>query len=91
MSNEPADEPTKADLTARATALGVPTSGTKADIAERIAEEAKKTEKEPFFAGFYAGGDLAVYACPHCFFTYRSSAEVASHIQSGHPDKGGND
>lgn len=40
-------EPSKADLEARADELGLPTSGTKADLEERItAEEARRAAQE---------------------------------------------
>ncbi len=85
-----AEEQTKTEPAKEAETRGLPTTGTKAELAERIAADDARPEREPFFQGYYTS-EVAIYGCPHCFFTYRSSGEVMWHIRGNHPDQGGND
>ncbi len=85
-----ADAQTKAGLVAEAEARGLPTDGTKAELAERIAGDAARPENEPFFAGWYVEG-VPVFGCPHCLFTFTDATDVMWHIHQRHPDVGGNE
>jgi hypothetical protein len=86
---ESAPEPTRDELRAQAQVLGIPTSGTKADIATRIdvhlagiAERAKSVTTDDFREGTWKG--LPNYECGRCSFASLHRRDTIIHIASNH-------
>ncbi len=74
------DEPTKAALAEEAEQIGVPKSGTKAELEERI-ETAYRTDK--YLSGKWHGKPN--YSCPECSFsTVLGRRTIEIHIADAH-------
>lgn len=78
----PREELTKPELVEKAAELGVPTSGTKAEIEARVTA----AEHGPHYIGVWR--DIPNYGCEFCSYaTLLGSADIDRHIASHHPQE----